>query len=32
MLLRAKINQLLPIQAGKGKNGEWRQQDIIVRR
>ena len=26
----AKLTQLLPIQTGTGKNGEWKKQDIIV--
>ncbi len=30
MQLTAKLNQLLPIQTGTGKNGEWKKQDIIV--
>lgn len=30
MQLTAKLNQLLPIQTGSGKNGEWKKQDIIV--
>jgi hypothetical protein len=30
MQLTAKLIQLLPIQAGIGKNGEWKKQDIIV--
>ena len=30
MQLKAKLIQLLPIQAGTGKNGEWKKQDIIV--
>ena len=30
MQLTAKLTQLLPIQAGTGKNGEWKKQDIIV--
>ena len=30
MQLTAKLTQLLPIQTGTGKNGEWRKQDIIV--
>jgi len=30
MLLTAKLTQLLPIQTGTGKNGEWEKQDIIV--
>lgn len=28
--LTAKLIQLLPIQTGTGKNGEWKKQDIIV--
>ena len=30
MQLTAKLSQLLPIQTGIGKNGEWKKQDIIV--
>ncbi len=30
MQLKAKLTQLLPIQTGTGKNGEWKKQDIIV--
>jgi len=30
MQLTAKLTQLLPIQTGIGKNGEWKKQDIIV--
>lgn len=30
MQLTAKLVQLLPLQTGTGKNGEWRKQDIIV--
>jgi hypothetical protein len=30
MQLTAKLKQLLPLQYGTGKNGEWRKQDIIV--
>jgi hypothetical protein len=30
MKLTAKLTQLLPIQTGTGKNGEWKKQDIIV--
>jgi hypothetical protein len=30
MQITAKINQLLPFQTGKGKNGPWKKQDIIV--
>ena len=30
MQLTAKLIQLLPIQAGTAKNGEWKKQDIIV--
>ena len=30
MQLTAKLTQFLPIQTGKGKNGEWKKQDIIV--
>jgi hypothetical protein len=30
MQLTAKLIQLLPLQTGSGKNGEWKKQDIIV--
>jgi hypothetical protein len=30
MQITAKLVQLLPLQTGSGKNGEWRKQDIIV--
>jgi len=30
MQLTAKLTQLLPVQTGSGKNGEWKKQDIIV--
>ena len=30
MQIAAKLTQLLPIQTGNGKNGEWKKQDIIV--
>jgi len=30
MQLTAKLIQLLPLQSGMGKNGEWKKQDIIV--
>ncbi|RZM15715.1 MAG: DUF3127 domain-containing protein [Pedobacter sp.] len=30
MDLTAKLVQLLPLQKGTGKNGEWKKQDIIV--
>lgn len=30
MQLTAKLTQLLPIQTGTGKNGEWKKQNIIV--
>jgi hypothetical protein len=30
MQLTAKLIQILPIQTGTGKNGEWKKQDIIV--
>ena len=30
MQLTAKLTQLLPIQTGSGKNGEWKKQDIVV--
>lgn len=30
MQLTAKLTQLLSIQTGSGKNGEWKKQDIIV--
>jgi hypothetical protein len=30
MQITAKLVQLLPIQSGTGKNGQWKKQDIIV--
>ena len=30
MQLTAKLIQLLPIQTGSGKNGEWKKQDVIL--
>lgn len=30
MQLTAKLIQVLPLQSGQGKNGEWRKQDIIL--
>lgn len=30
MQLTAKLVQVLPLQSGMGKNGEWRKQDIVV--
>jgi hypothetical protein len=30
MQLTAKLTQILPVQTGSGKNGEWKKQDIIV--
>lgn len=30
MTIAAKFIQLLPLQTGKGKNGEWKKQDILV--
>ena len=30
MELTAKLIQLLPLQTGSGKNGQWKKQDIIV--
>lgn len=30
MQLTAKLIQLLPIQTGNGKNGQWKKKDIIV--
>lgn len=30
MQLTAKLLQILPLQSGSGKNGEWKKQDIIV--
>lgn len=30
MNLKAKLVELLPLQTGMGKNGQWRKQDIIV--
>lgn len=31
MQLTAKLTQLLPIQTGNGKNGEWKKREIILR-
>ena len=30
MQLTAKLVQVLPLQSGQGKNGEWKKQDIIL--
>jgi hypothetical protein len=30
MQLTAKLTQLLPLQTGTGKNGQWKKQDIIL--
>ena len=30
MQLTAKLVQLLPLQTGTGKNGQWKKQDVIV--
>ncbi|NTS40124.1 DUF3127 domain-containing protein [Flavisolibacter sp. BT320] len=30
MQITAKLVQLLPLQTGNGKNGQWKKQDIIV--
>lgn len=30
MQLIAKVIQILPLQTGSGKNGEWKKQDIVV--
>ena len=30
MQLTAKLVQLLPLQTGTGKNGQWKKQDILV--
>jgi hypothetical protein len=30
MNIKAKLIQILPMQTGMGKNGQWRKQDIIV--
>ncbi len=30
MQLTAKLIQVLPLQSGQGKNGEWKKQDIIL--
>jgi len=30
MQVSAKLIQLLPLQSGTGKNGQWRKQDVIV--
>ena len=30
MKIIAKLTQILPLQTGFGKNGQWRKQDIIV--
>lgn len=31
MQLTAKLLTLLPLQTGKGKNGDWKKQDFIVK-
>jgi hypothetical protein len=30
MQLTAKLSQVLPLQTGTGKNGEWQKQDVIL--
>ncbi|MDD3625523.1 MAG: DUF3127 domain-containing protein, partial [Proteiniphilum sp.] len=30
MQFTAKLVEILPLQTGKGRNGEWKKQDIIV--
>lgn len=30
MQLTAKLIQVLPVQSGMGKNGEWKKQDVVV--
>jgi hypothetical protein len=30
MQLKMKLLEILPLQTGKGKNGDWKKQDIIV--
>ena len=30
MTLKGKLVQVLPLQTGEGKNGQWRKQDVIV--
>lgn len=30
MELKGKLIQLLPLQTGSGKNGQWKKQDIII--
>ena len=30
MQLTARLSQVLPLQSGMGRNGEWKKQDIIV--
>lgn len=30
MNIKAKLIQLLPLQTGMGKNGQWKKQDVIV--
>jgi len=30
MQITAKLIQVLPLQTGSGKNGEWKKQDVIV--
>jgi len=30
MTLKGKLVQVLPLQTGEGKNGQWRKQDVII--
>ena len=30
MKITAKLTQILPLQTGFGKNGQWRKQDVII--
>jgi hypothetical protein len=30
MKIKAKLTQILPLQTGFGKNGQWRKQDVII--
>jgi len=30
MEIKGKLIQLLPLQTGEGKNGQWRKQDVII--
>ncbi len=32
MQLKTKLLEILPLQTGKGKNGDWKKQDIIRNR